>query len=121
MAGNDEKRLAVIEHRVDELEESSGKTLRAATVAEALAKQACADVREISDALAERPSSVDFQAFKESVRAKARRSPIPSLSEFELKGPAWLGTLKLQGYSGVTLVVALTVAAVAAVAYLILK
>lgn len=120
MAEPDE-RLAILEHRADEQDERTGQIMAAVTEANVLAKATREDMRELREELSERPSAVEFQRFQESVRAKARRSPLPSLSEMEFKGPEWLGSLKLQGYSGVTLVVALAVGAVALVAYLILK
>ena len=120
MAGPDE--LAVLRHRVDELEEGQGAIMAAATEATTLARTTREDMRELREELAERPSAVEFQRFRDSIRARAAaRQTLPSLSELEFKGPAWLGSFKLQGYSGVTLTVALSVAAVALVAYLILK
>jgi hypothetical protein len=117
-----EGRLAVLERRADEQDTRHGQLMAAVTEAVTLARATREDLKDLRDELAERPSAVEFQRFQESVRAKAAARPtLPSLSELQFNGPSWLGSFKLQGYSGVTLTVALSVAAVALVAYLILK
>lgn len=108
------------ERRIAELEEQRGAIMvELAQNAKAI-ELTREDLHALQDALTERPSAVEFQRFRESMRAKAR-TPVPSPSEVEFKGPTWLGSLKLSGFSGATIAAVVFTAAVAVVTWLLLK